>query len=217
VSVGSSSPTFPVSASRTYYFNVYYNAATNAFGVASYSTTAPTNAQILADCYSDGRVGIYTSLAITTPASGSGGGSGGGGGGGSGNSCPAEYQRVLTKERGYIRADEVDIGMHFPSRGGWVRVNEAIRLPTTIWRFKVESTLMRESFDVNDTHAVREPSGEWLVVTSMRPGMKLKSNRDRDLTIIDARAIGPGYFIAFDVDTHEFEMGESCAHNITTL
>lgn len=214
-----SSATIPqtgLNPSTAYYWNVWFDVAAGVYKNAFYGTTAPTKAQIQTDCYSDGRIPIYGSLQIATPASGTTGGSGGGGSSGGGSSCPADYQLVLTKERGYVRADRVDIGEHFPNNGGWVRVNEAVKTRAPLWRYTLERNGVRKSYDVNDTHAVKGFDGKWIMIKDLKPNDVLPG-RDGAFTVIDSQYIKHGHYIAFDVEGHEFEMDDVLVHNANTL
>jgi hypothetical protein len=208
-------------ASNTYYFDLAVDLVGGVF-VCSANSAANikwSSAAVLSDCYRDGRIAVYANYPCATPATGSTGGSGGGGAG-SGPQCPADYQKVLTRDRGYLRADELDIGDFVAGPVGgpaWVEVHDAVRMPTVLWSFTVaglSGTL--ETFDVNDSHACKRPDGVWLRVDQMRPG-DLLLGRDGDLVVVESRRLGPGHFVGLDVEGHEFSMGATCAHNVITV
>ena len=216
----SPAPWTGLQANTTYYFDIWYDAVNNVYGVKFYGQTAPTNLQMLTDCFSDGHINIYAGYSVTTPKTGGGPGGGTGGGGqNQGGSCPAEYQLVRTLERDYIRADEVDLGMHlFGSDGQPARVLECNRVPTTLWRYTLSDGEREESFDVNDTHMVMTADGGWALVKQLRAGDSVKS-RTGTVRIVDIEQIGPGHYIAFEVERHAFLMGEcdSIVHNNLTF
>jgi hypothetical protein len=215
---------FPgLAASSTYYFNVYVNIATSAYGCSAPSAAGTKWGAdaVLSDCYRDGRVGIYANLQVSTIAAGTTAPPPGytpPPGGGAGPTCPAEYQMVETQELGLIRADQVEVGHHLQGPNGisWVRVNDAVRMPTVLWRYCISNGTETETFDVNETHASKTLNGEWQMVRDMEPGDKLMGNK-RNLEVVYAENIGDGYYIGFSVEGYEFSMGGDCVHNINTL
>ena len=191
-----------------YYFDMWYDAPSNTLGAAIYAGGAPSAATILADCYSAGRTVINGKVYIVTPGSGTGSGSGTPGSGG----CPADYQMVETQERGLIRADELEVGIHLPHGTEWVRINGLERRPAPLWRYTVrDQDGDEESFDVNDSHASMSESGEWILVRDMVPGTILHG----DVIVLDSHYIGKGHYIAMEVEGHVYSLGKSLAHNIT--
>ncbi len=208
-SISSYSHTFSgLTASTGYYFDMWYDTPSNSFGAAIYTSGAPSAAQKLADCYSEGRTPVNGGVYIVTPSSGTGSGSGAAGSGG----CPAEYQLIETQERGFIRADELELGMHLPHGSEWVRINGLARLPAPIWRFTIrDPDGLEESFDVNDTHASLSESGEWVLVREMAPGTILHGGA----MVITSHYLAQGNYIAIEVEGHVYSLGKSVAHNIS--
>ena len=208
-----------LTATTTYYAAIAVNIATSTYVLNTGGANTKISANLIQTfCYRDGLIAIYANLPCSTTAVGAQGGNNTTSPGSGGPSCPATYQLVETLEHGFIRADEVDIGMHLP--GGdpltWVRVNDATRMPTELWRYTITDDIVIESFDVNDTHASKTLDGEWLKVCDMKPGDKLMGVHG-NMKVVSAEPIGQGYYIGFDVEGHEFSMGRDCVHNIITL
>jgi hypothetical protein len=207
-----------LSPSVTYDFDVWYDAVANVFNSQIYGAAGPTNAQLLSDCYCDGRVVINAALSVTTQTSGGTGGTGGtkppppGGG-----SCPAAWQLMLTKERGLLRADEIDLGMHIAGPNGtWVEVTEATKLRAPIWTYVLTDGAIEESFDVNDTHAIMDTHGEWRKVRDLKPGDKLKGE-NTELTVVYANYVMDDWYVALEVEGHIYSMGKATIHNPITF
>lgn len=202
----------------TYYFDVYYDAINNVFVAVAYGTTAPTNLQIMADNYTDGRVPISSSYSVTTPTSGTGGGS-------SPpvrppiQACPADYQLVRSREREYVRADELEVGMHVPSpAGGWTRITALRVLPCEVYELTLESQGRRETLAVNDGHMVMAERGGWIVACEADAGMRVRTIDGDGATIAAVRSCGRGRYVALTVEEpHTFVLGRTIAHNVQTL
>lgn len=218
VSVPSYSQTYSsLTASTTYHFDIYYDSKNNVFGSVSYGTVAPTSAQQLSDCYSDGRIGLYSNYTVTTPSTGTGGGAAGGGGGaGGGNPCPAEWQLIETQELGKIRADELDIGMHIPGPGGWVKITELTRLPAPIWRYTLDNGEKIEFWDVNNTHALKNIYDEWQTVETLKIGDVIKCVRGF-AEVVGLKKLKMAHYIAMEVEGHIYYLGDHVVHNPITL
>ncbi len=207
----SPSPFTGLSASTTYHFNIWYVIATNTVVVTKYSTSALTPAQRAA-AVADGLVPIYIDFPATTPASGSGSGGGGAGGGG-GVQCPATHQQIETLERGFVRADELQIGERLRDPWqGWNVIEKLMVRPTVIYRITTDE----ESVDVNDTHAVLSAQGDWRVVTDLRPGVELMPIPGEPPPVVRAvERIGEGEYVAIQCERHRYVLGRHLAHNIT--
>jgi hypothetical protein len=202
-----------LTANTTYYFNLYYDTASNTFGAAFYGTTPPTPAQQLADCYRDGRVPLFPYYAVATPISGTGGGAGGGTG--HTPQCPADYQPIVTKERGPIRADALEVGMHTTGPLGWVRITGLNRKPAPIWRYALTDGTTTESWDVNDTHAVAGTLG-WRMVRDLKPGDTVLG-QEGVLAVTAAHFVEDGNYVAMEVEGHVYTLGKCLVHNPSTL
>lgn len=205
-----------LSASHTYYVIAGIDVATQAW-TAQLASSAFSGSQLVTSSNqfaADGFIPIFQNAQVSTPASGSGGGSGGG----YTPQCPARWQLVETLERGLIRADEICVGMHLPNVGeSWVEVLHVDLQPAPIWRYTLEDESgRRESFDVNDTHAVKLQSGEWLRVCDMRGGERVVGARSA-LSVVEARFLIDDYFVPLAVEGHEFLMGGAVVHNFATL
>jgi len=151
-------------------------------------------------------------IPATTPVSGTGSGGGGGYGGG-GTQCPATYQPIETRERGFIRADELAIGDHLRDPfDGWNAVEKLETRPTIVYRITTDE----ESVDVNDTHAVLTMVGDWRVVTDLLPSVELMPILGEAPPIVRAvERIGPGEYVAIMCERHRYVLGRHLAHNIT--
>jgi len=216
-----------LASNSAYYINLSISIAPYQAGgtVGQYATfISAANTPIppdvtLAQCYMDGFIPVFSNFAITTTTAGGGRSALGYRSTNIGiTSCPAEYQLVKTLEAGFIRADQVDIGMHLPSGDAltWVRVNDATRMPTELWRYEITNGTTYESFDVNSTHASKDINGEWLQACNMKSGDKLLGVRE-NLVVVSAKSIGQGHYIGFDVEGHEYSMGQDCVHNAVTI
>jgi hypothetical protein len=124
---------------------------------------------------------------------------------------------MLTKERGLLRADEIDLGLHITGPNGtWVEVTEATKLRAPIWTYVLTDGEIEESFDVNDTHAIMDTQGEWRKVRDLKPGDKLKGETS-DLIVVDAYYVMDDWYIALEVEGHIYSMGKATIHNPITL
>jgi hypothetical protein len=200
-----------LSPSTTYHFNVWYNIVANTVSVILYGTSALTPAQRAA-CVADGQLPIYIDYSAVTPASGSGSGGGGSGGGG-GMQCPAVHQMIETRERGFIRADELRVGDHLrDSFDGWNAIERLATLPTIVYRLTTDD----ESVDVNDTHAVLDLRGFWRPITQLAIGTELAPLPGEAPPVVRAvERIGPGEYVAIMCERHRYVLGRHLAHNIT--
>jgi hypothetical protein len=203
-----------LSASTPYWFNIAYQVSTNSYVInvsnsGALYTSAPTGAHQVLDCYGDGLVAVLQNGTITTPASGTGGGSGGGGGG---FACPAIHQMMETRESGFVRADELEVGMHLRDPfDGWNEIEALTTLPTTIWRLTTDS----ESIDVSDNHMVLTQDG-WTLVTDLSAGAVLEPIKGLQASVVHSvERIGPGFYVGIQCKNHRYVIGESIGHNIT--
>jgi hypothetical protein len=125
--------------------------------------------------------------------------------------CPAVDQMMETKERGFIRAGDLEPGMHLraPNNAGWNRINAVKIFPTTI----VRSNNAEESVDVNWNHAFRDKNGAWVLARALEAGDELLRDCGGTVKIISTDVIGPGYYAAIDCDNHEYVIGTTIGHN----
>ncbi len=209
----SGNPYSSLAASTTYYLDIAVNITTGEYVINGPNPYLSSPSYAMSHVYRDGLIPIIANYAVTTPAENNSGS-------GSTNpvppgpnqgSCPEISQLVVTR-RGTMRADEVDVGDELPGPSGWVRVNEAIRLPSPIWEYTLRQHGKQESFLVNATHAANSATG-WLVVSEMQPGDVLEGGAE----VVAARYLREGHYIAFDVDGHEFALGSHVVHNGVTL
>ncbi|MHB8416414.1 MAG: Hint domain-containing protein, partial [Acidiferrobacteraceae bacterium] len=191
-----------------YYFDMWHDAPSNTFGAAIYAGGAPSAATVLADCYHEGRTPVNGKVYIITPSSGTGSGSGAAGSGG----CPAAYQVIETQERGLIRADEIEVGMHLPLEDRWVRVNKRAKRLAPLWRYTIKSASAEvRSFDVNDTHAVFTSEREWVYAKDLKPGDSLYGGA----AVVDSSYLAEGLCIEMEVEGHVYTFGDATCHNIS--
>jgi hypothetical protein len=124
---------------------------------------------------------------------------------------------MLTKERGLLRADEIDLGMHITGPNDrWVEVTEATKLRAPIWTYVLTDGETEESFDVNDTHAIMDTHGEWRKVRDLKPGDKLKGE-NTELTVVYANYLIDDWYVALEVEGHIYSMGKATIHNPITF
>jgi hypothetical protein len=209
-----------LTASTQYYCDLAYNLSTGVWTGALY-LAPPAQIQILQDTSQDGYVPYLTGYSdatnFKTTAAGSGGGSGGGGGTGSG--CPAAHQPIETKEHGFIRADELRVGMHLRApNGGWHRINALnAPKPCIVWRISAQrSDGFIEKFDVNDGHLIRDIEGHWQCVmfVDLHTYVEAPHGRPPSL-IVGVDRIGSGFYVPIDCENHDYALGSTVGHNNT--
>lgn len=109
-------------------------------------------------------------VAAPPPAGGSGG-------------CPAAWQLMETLECGFIRAREIEVGMHLrdSETDKWNKVTVAHVDRAPIYR----TTINGNDFDVDSSHQWYVGNGVWKVVTEVKKGDKLEGIDGMELHVDD--------------------------------
>lgn len=151
-------------------------------------------------------VGYITSTMDKNVCMGSGGDGGSGG-------CPAAWQLMETKERGFIPAKEIVVGMHLrdPQIGVWNRVNVAYISRAPIYRTIIDGV----AFDVDNSH--KWPVGDdiWKQVVDIKPGDTLEGVDNKPLFVNDNYLLlDDAEYMHLNCDNHRFVMGSDViGHN----
>lgn len=210
-----------LTASTTYYFGIYYTVATGVVHIVLSDMSSGTAKQSLAQqvqtVNADGNIGIGVNVPATTGSSG--GGSTGGGGGGS--TCPSIAQLVETRERGFIPAGTIEVGMHL--RGWhddeWNEVLSVEIKPSTILAVKIAG----EQFRVDANHkwllfCEHEPTCEdcWIGSWELTLNTPLRGTDGNAHYAESISRIGKGEYAELNVETHRFRLGKVIGHNLIT-
>jgi len=151
-------------------------------------------------------VGYITSTMDKNVCMGSGGQGGGGG-------CPAAWQLMETKERGFIPAREIVVGMHLrdPQIGVWNRVNVAYVSRAPIYRTIIDGV----AFDVDNSHKWPVGNDTWKQVVDIKPGDTLEGVNNKTLFVNDNYLLlKDAEYMHLNCDNHRFVMGSDViGHN----
>ncbi len=212
-----------LAASTTYYFSPYWNIAGNVVNVLFTGTGVANPNQTQTIINGDGNIGLYLNIGCATTAS-STTSSGSvtpppSGGGGSGYPvCPAIDQMVETLEHGYIRADELQVGMHVHGWGDnhWNRVNNV----SIEDAYLASVTIHGETLKVDIHHlwlAYCEHGPDcndcWIETSELRLSDALIGHDGNAYYPESITNLGPGRYVKLNVDTHRFRLGKVIGHN----
>jgi hypothetical protein len=154
-------------------------------------------------------VGYITSTMDKNVCMGSGGQGGGGG-------CPAAWQLMETKERGFIPAKEIIVGMHLRDSqiGVWNRVNIARLSRAPIYRTIIDGV----AFDVDSSHKWSVGNDIWKQVVDIKSGDTLEGVNNKTLFVNDNYLLyEDAEYMYLNCDNHRFVMGSDViGHNGST-
>lgn len=154
-------------------------------------------------------VGYITSTMDKNVCMGSGGQGGGGG-------CPAAWQLMETKERGFIPAKEIIVGMHLrdPQIGVWNRVNIARLSRAPIYRTIIDGV----AFDVDSSHKWSVGNDIWKQVVDIKSGDTLEGVNNKTLFVNDNYLLyEDAEYMHLNCDNRRFVMGSDViGHNGST-
>ena len=154
-------------------------------------------------------VGYITSTMDKNVCMGSGGQGGGGG-------CPAAWQLMETKERGFIPAKEIIVGMHLRDSqiGVWNRVNIARLSRAPIYRTIIDGV----AFDVDSSHKWSVGNDIWKQVVDIKSGDTLEGVNNKTLFVNDNYLLyEDAEYMHLNCDNHRFVMGSDViGHNGST-
>lgn len=132
---------------------------------------------------------------------------------GGGSGCPAVWQLMNTLEKGWIRADEILIGMHLVGvNADWVKVLAVNIKPAPIWKCVIDN----EEFYVNDTHAWLTEGNIWRKANEIQPGEKIL-NKENSFNILQSSEFYKNdYYVGLTVEGNIYTMSSKnlIAHNI---
>lgn len=127
--------------------------------------------------------------------------------------CPASYQKIETRDRGFIEAQQLTEGMSLRDPvAGWNLVLKVERKAGDLYRIVTDV----ETIDVNDTHVVMTSDGEWIPVFELQPGNWLAAPRgDMPSVVREVGYLGEGEYIAIMCERSRYVLGKALAHNFT--
>jgi hypothetical protein len=182
-------------------------ASTVTFGVPATVTVAtPTSVTSTTTTTTTTTTGGSTTTTTTTTGGSTSSSDGGVGG------CPATWQMMLTQEKGWIPADQVQPGMHLTGvLGGWVKVYGSKRTAAPIWRCVVNNV---DVFDVDANHAWLMPDNTWKSIQKLKVGDKIKSGGG-PLPITALYFLKNAEYVNLAVEGQHYAMNAYYAHNAT--
>lgn len=127
--------------------------------------------------------------------------------------CPAVYQKLETREHGFIEAQQLVDGMHLRDPvSGWNMVLKVERKAGDLYRIVTDV----ETIDVNDTHVVMTSDGEWIPVYDLQPNNWLAAPRGGIPSVVrEVSYLGEGEYIAIMCERARYVLGRALAHNFT--
>jgi hypothetical protein len=231
VSIGAGSLNFTgLVGSTTYYFNVWISTIAGE-GYTSYQSgsyyvygSVSSGAQSYAFIQGmnrDGSVAAIINETAATPLAPASG-SNTGGGGGYKPQCPAIHQLVETQEHGFIRADELEVGMHLRdyNAGEW-NVIQAVRIRDS---YIVDVEIADEVLSVDETHLWLAAGGDpnarsldWVPTTELSLSTLIAGENGEKFFAV--QCIGkrvPGQYVQIKCARNRFMLGQAVSHNIVT-
>ena len=131
--------------------------------------------------------------------------------------CPASWMLMETKEKGFIPAKDIEVGMHLrgPDENEWNKVTVAYEAQAPIWRTVIDG----DTYDVDSSHLWYIGNGVWKCVKALKPGDAVEGSYGQLYTVdSNELLLASGNYMHLNCENHRFLMlGKAIGHNSTLI